>query len=49
MYLMQLPTRQWYRIPPGMVNNYLRAGAAIKISKHGSAWVPITSPDCSLN
>lgn len=45
MYLMQLPKRPWYRIPPQMVNSYLRAGAAIKVSKHGDRWVPIALPD----
>jgi hypothetical protein len=49
MYLMQLPKRPWYRIPPAMVNNYLRAGADIKVSKHGSAWVLITWPDWSTS
>jgi hypothetical protein len=48
MYLMQLPTRHWYRIPPLMVNSYLRAGASVKVSKHGSAWEPITWPDWSI-
>jgi hypothetical protein len=31
------------------VNNYLRAGADIKVSKHGSAWVLITWPDWSTS
>lgn len=44
LYLMQLYTQQWYRWPPQLVNDYLRAGATIREARLESGWVTIGSP-----
>ena len=44
LYLMQLYTQQWYRCPPQLVNDFLRAGARIKEARLENGWVLIGRP-----
>ena len=44
LYYMQLYSKYWYRIPPQMVNIFLRAGAVVKRAQGGTGWTILENP-----